>query len=181
MTPGSKKAEPGKIADEFKDLAPPPDGPEDETDQKILQMAKEGKKYREIVKELHVSQQRIATVLKEAGFLREQRKREDVKRTMLLFDEDLTSSFIEIPFDYFAKRYGDFWKLSPEEKKKLASLTNKVASKWLPLWLERFADEVALGLTFGMMVYPRYLQTKELVERAKPEAEKPKVEPQPTA
>lgn len=180
MIPGSKKSE-SKIADEFKDLAPPPTEPEDETDQKILQMAKDGKKYREIVKELRVSQQRIATVLKEAGFLREQRKREDVKKTMLLFDEELTGSFIEIPFDYFAKRYGDFWKLSPEEKKKLSSLTNKVASKWLPLWLEQYADEVALGLTFGMMVYPRYLQTKELVEKARLEAEKPKIEPQSVA
>ena len=177
---GSKKSQ-STIADEFKDLAPPPDGPEDETDQKILQMAKDGKKYREIVKELHVSQQRIATVLKEANFLREQRKREDVKRTMLLFDDELTASFIEIPFDYFAKRYGDFWRLSPEEKKKLSSLTNKVASKWLPLWLERYADEVALALTFGMMVYPRYLQTKELVERAKAEAERPRTESQPIA
>lgn len=180
MTPGSKKPE-SKIADEFRDLAPPPEGPENETDQKILQMAKDGKKYREIVKELHVSQQRIATVLKEAGFLREQRKREDIKKTMLLFDDELTGSFIEIPFDYFAKRYGEFWRLAPEEKKKLSTLANKVASKWLPLWLERFADEVALALTFGMMVYPRYLQTKELVERANAEAQRSKAEPQPAA
>jgi hypothetical protein len=179
MTTGSKKSE-SKIADEFKDLAPSPEGPEDETDRAIIRMTKEGKKYREIQKELGVGQARIAMVLKNAGVSREQRRREEVKKTMLLFDDELTGSFIEIPFDYFAKRYGDFWRLSPEEKKKLSSLTNKVASKWLPLWLERYGDEVALAFTFGMMVYPRYLQTKELVEKAKLETEKPKIEPLPT-
>jgi len=179
MKTGSEKEGPGKIAKEFADLAPPSPSI-DAKDEAIIKLKKAGKTYREIQKELGVSNQRIAEVLQGAGLLGEQRKREDVKKAMLLFDDELTGSFIEIPFDYFAKRYGEFWRLAPEEKKKLSILTNKVASKWLPLWLERYGDEVALGLTFGMMVYPRYLQTKELVEKAKLEVEKVKVEPQPT-
>ena len=180
MTNGSEKEGPGKIAKEFADLAPPSPSI-DAKDEAIIKLKKAGKTYRAIQKELGVSNQRIAEALQRAGLSGEQRRREDAKKVMLLFDEDLTGSFIEIPFDYFAKRYGEFWRLSPEEKKKLSSLTNKVASKWLPLWLEQFADEVALALTFGMMVYPRYLQTKELVERANAEAQRSKAEPQPAA
>ena len=176
MKNGSEKEDPGKIAKEFADLAPPSPSI-DGKDEAIIKLRKERKGYREISKKLGVSHRRIADTLKEAGLFGIGTKREEEQKKLLLFDDELTGSFIEIPFDYFAKRYGEFWRLSAEEKKKLSSLTNKVASKWLPLWLERYGDEVALGLTFGMMVYPRYLQTKELVEKAKLEAEKPRIEP----
>ena len=176
MTHGSEKEGPGKIAKEFADLAPPSPSI-DAKDEAIIKLRQEGKSYRHIKKELGVGQDRIAEVLQGAGLLGEQRRREGAKKAMLLFDEEIFGSLIELPFDYFTKRYGEFWRLAPEEKKKLSVLTNKVASKWLPLWLERFADEVALGLTFGMIVYPRYLQTKELIEKAKVEAANPKVEP----
>ena len=172
MTPGSKE----EIASEFKDLSPGPD----EKDEAIIKLRKEGKGYREISETLGVGQGRIAAVLKEAGLLGEQRRREEVKKTSLLFDDEIIDSFIEIPFDFLAKRYGDFWKLSPDEKKKLSNLTSKVASKWLPLWLERYADEAALAFTFAVIVYPRYLQTKEMIEKAN-EPKKPNPEIQPTA
>ena len=179
MNPGSEKEDPGKIAKEFEDLVPPPlsiDG----KDEAIIKLRKERKGYREISKKLGVSHNRIADTLKEAGLFGIGTKRQEEQKKLLLFDEELIGSFLELPFDYFARRYGDFWKLLPDEKKKLTALSNKVASKWLPLWLERFADEAALGLTFGMIVYPRYLQTKELIEKGKIEAAKLKIEPQPT-
>ncbi len=162
----------------FEDLTP---GPEETKDEAIIRLAKEGKKYREISKELGVGQARIAKTLAEAGLLGEQRRREEVKKTLPLFDLDFIDNLIEIPFDYFAKRYGEFWKLSPDEKKKLGSLSNKVASKWIPLWIERFADELALALTFGMIVYPRYQLTKNMIEIARQETQKPKTDSQPTA
>jgi len=168
VSPGLKSDE---IAPEFKDLAPPS---EESKDQAIVRLRKEGKSYREIQRELGVGQGRIAEVLKEAGLLGEQRRREETKKVMLLFDEELLSSFIDLPFDFFAKRYGDFWKLLPDEKKKLVTLSNKVCSKWLPLWLERFADEVAFILTFSMAVYPRYLQTKKMIEEGKEKPSKSK-------
>jgi len=152
------------IAQEFKDLTPPA---EESKDQAIIRLRKEGKSYREIKKELGVGQARIAEVLQGAGLLGEQRRREEAKKAMVLFDEEILVTLIEIPFDYFAKRYGEFWKLSQDEKKKLSTLSNRVASKWLPLWLERFGDEIALGLTFSMIVYPRYIQTKEMIESEK--------------
>lgn len=167
-----------KLAKEFEDLTP---GPEETKDEAIIRMAKDGKKYREISKELKVGQARIAEVLAEAGLLGEQRRREEVKKSVPLFDDEFIGSLIEIPFDYFSKRYGEFWKLSIDEKKKLAQVFNKVASKWLPLWLERYADEFTLAFTLFAVTYPRYLQTKEIVEKANREPKTKETEAQPTA
>jgi len=185
MTPGSKKKEAerlpkkdpktkGQIDPLFEGLAPPPEEAKDEA---IARLAREGKKYREIVKELGVSQSRIAEVLAKEGLLGEQRRRKEVKESLVLFDEQFLGSIIELPFDFFAKRYGEFWKLSLDEKEKLTALSNKLASKYIPLWIERFADEIAFLSTIGILIYPRYLMTKEMIEKAK----MPKAETQPTA
>lgn len=166
------------IAPEFTDLAP---GPEETPYEKIVTLFKEGKKYREIEKELGVSQGTIAKALNEAGLLGRQRRREEAKKLIPLFDEEIVKTLVTIPFDYFAKRYGEFWKLSKDEEAKLTSLSSRVASKWIPVWIERFADEIGLSLTFAMIVYPRYLQTKAMIEQSKSQSEQPKVESQPTA
>jgi len=170
MKDGSREK---KIAPEFADLAPPP---EETPYEKIVALYKEGKKYREIEKELGVSQGTIAKALSEAGLLGRQRRREEAKKIIPLFDEEIIKALITVPFDYFAKRYGEFWKLSKDEEAKLSSLSGRVASKWIPIWMERFADEIALALTFGMIVYPRYLQTKAMVEESKTG----KIEPKPS-
>ena len=192
MIHGSKKKDPGispkrdpklkgTIDPLFDGLAPPPDEAKDEA---IARMAREGKKYREIVKELGVSQSRIAEVLAKEGLLGEQRRRKEVKESLVLFDDQFLASIIELPFDFFAKRYGEFWKLSSDERKKLTDLSNRLASKYIPLWVERFADEIAFLSTFAIIVYPRYLMTKELTEKpaginyqVKEEVPKPKPEP----
>jgi len=168
----------GQVDPLFEGLAPPPEETKDEA---IVKLAKEGKSYREIHKELGVGNDRIAEVLARAGLSKEQRRRVGVKETLLLFDEQFLNSIIELPFDYFAKRYGEFWKLSPDEKGKLTALSNRLASKYIPLWIERFADEIAFLSTLGIIIYPRYLMTKELVKKAGEEVQKPKSEPQPSA
>ncbi len=174
MKDGSKEK---KIDPAFEDLTPPP---EETPYEKIVSLYKEGKKYREIQKELGVSQATIAKALGEANLLGRQRRTEEAKKLIPLFDEEIVKSLITAPFDYFAKRYGEFWKLSRDEEAKLTSLTSRVASKWIPVWIERFADEIAFAMTFGMVIYPRYLQTKEMIEKSKNQSEQPKVEPQPS-
>lgn len=184
MTPGSKKTGPGPLKRDpkvkggidplFDGLAPPSDEDKDEA---IARLAREGKKYREIVKELGVSQSRIAEVLAKEGLLGEQRRRKEVKESLVLFDDQFLASIIELPFDFFAKRYGEFWRLAPDERKKLTDLSNKLASKYIPLWVERFADEIAFLSTFAIIVYPRYLMTKEFVEKAPEGAQELKAEP----
>jgi len=186
MIPGSKKnpgpspkRDPrvkGGIDPLFEGLAPPAEEAKDEA---IARLSREGKKYREIVKELGVSQSRIAEVLAKEGLLGEQRRRKEVKESLVLFDDQFLASIIELPFDFFAKRYGDFWKLSPDERKKLTDLSNKLASKYIPLWVERFADEIAFASTFAIIVYPRYLMTKELVDKVPKESQELKVESPP--
>jgi len=156
----------GQVDPLFDGLAP---APEEEKDEAIARLAREGKKYREIVKELGVSQSRIAEVLAKEGLLGEQRRRKEVKESLVLFDEQFLASIIELPFDFFVKRYGPFWKLGTDEKEKLTNLSNKLASKYIPLWIERFADEIAFLSTFAIIVYPRYLMTKELTEKTKEE------------
>jgi hypothetical protein len=187
MIPGSKKKDPapsfrkdpktkGSVDPLFDGLAPPPDEAKDEA---IARLAREGKKYREIVKELGVSQSRIAEVLAKEGLLGEQRRRKEVKESLVLFDEQFLASIIELPFDFFAKRYGSFWKLGSDEKEKLTNLSNKLASKYIPLWVERFADEIAFLSTFAIIIYPRYLMTKELTGKPKEEIQTLGPEPQP--
>lgn len=161
----------------FDDLVPPEIDPKDAA---ILKMLQDGKKYREIQKELKVSQGRIAKVASENQLLGEQRRREEVKKSLLLFDDEFMGAIIEQPFDFLAKRYGEQWKLSIEEKKKLGVLCNKVSSKYLPLWIERFADEIALLLTMGTIVYPRYLMTKAMLEKPE-EVKDSKLDIQPSA
>lgn len=168
----------GQIDPLFKDLAPEAG---ETKDQAIIRLAKEGKKYREIQKELGVGTARIAEVLASADLLGEQRKREEVKKATLLFDPEFIGSIIELPFDYLAKRFGEFWKLSTDEKSKLTVLSNKLSSKYIPLWVERFADEIAFLSTLGIIIYPRYLMTKEIIEKAKLEPPVLKPEKQPTA
>jgi len=176
MKDGSKEK---VIAPEFTDLAP---GPEEAPYEKIVALLKEGKKYREIQKELGVSSQTIAQAAAEAGLLGRQKRREEAKKIIPLFDEEIVKALITVPFDYFAKRYGEFWKLSKDEEAKLSSLSGRVASKWIPVWMERFADEIALALTFGMIVYPRYLQTKAMVEESRaPKPEKTELQPSESA
>lgn len=181
MKDGSKK-DSAEISTEkkdhlFDDLAPPEIDPKDAA---ILKMLQDGKKYREITKELRVGAARIAQVAAAHGELGEQRKREEVKKSLLLFDDEFMGAIIEQPFDFLAKRYGEQWKLSVEEKKKLGVLCNKVSSKYLPLWIERFADEIALLLTMGTIVYPRYLMTKAMLEKPE-EVKDSKLDIQPTA
>jgi len=162
----------------FEDLTP---APEETKDEAIIRLAKEGKKYREISKETGAGSARIAEVLAREGLLGEQRKREEIKTASVLFDAEFLSSIIELPFDYFAKRYGEFWKLSSDEKGKLTTLSNRLASKYIPLWVERFADEIAFLSTMGIIIYPRYLMTKEMIEKAQKETSEIKPEIQPIA
>ena len=79
-------------------------------------------------------------------------------------DKTLLKPFINFPFDYFAKRYGNHWSLTKEEEETLIDLTAKVTSKWLPTWLEKFADEIALAFYVFIIVLPRVEQTKKLKE-----------------
>lgn len=154
-----------KIAPEFADIAPPDADPKKEA---IIKMRQEGKSYRTIKKELKVSQATIADTLAEAGLLGVSSRKEESRPTLLFESEDL-KQIIAFPFNFFAERYGDFWKLSPEQENHLTGLTNKVASKYLPLWLEKYADEFALTMTLGMLIYPRWVKTKDLIKKQKEE------------
>ena len=77
-------------------------------------------------------------------------------------DKSLLKPFINFPFDYLAKRYGAHWTLTKEEEETLIELSAKVTSKWLPTWLEKFTDEIALAFYVFIIVFPRIEQTKEL-------------------
>jgi hypothetical protein len=95
---------------------------------------------------------------------KERKKRESKKLTpVLLFDEETILSLIRFPFDYGARRYGDFWRLQPEEEKALSLLVNKVSSKWIPEWLEKFSDELALTILMFQVLYPRYMTTRDVL------------------
>ena len=161
----------------FKDLA----GGDPETDPtllKIKDLHEKGLSLRQIAGEIGKSKEYVRLKLKEMFPDSEKppTRPRDVT-PILLFDDETIGFMVSYPFTYFANRYGDFWKLSVDEQKELARLVNKVSSKWAPRFLINWSDELALGQVAFMMIYPRYLQTKDLILKEKTKVEPIKTDP----
>lgn len=85
-----------------------------------------------------------------------------------LLDEATLRLILSMPFDFIAARKGEHWKLSPEELAAVAPLAAKVANKYAPAILARWADEIALVSVFGIILIKRVN-----VDNAKSAEEKP--------
>ncbi len=171
---GSKQVDPL-----FKDLAPGED--EDPQIIKLRELHGKGYSLRQISGEVGRSREWCRLKLKEL-YPDEEKPSTRPKDTtpILFFDNETLSFMLSYPFNYMAKRYGDFWKLSEDEEKELSKLVNRVSSKWIPRWLVMYADEIGLIQVIFLLVYPRYAQTQEMIKEKteKKEAEKTKPSPE---
>lgn len=62
---------------------------------------------------------------------------------------DTIQPLVEWPFDTLAERRGSFWKLSPKESGQLSLCLGVIFAKWLPYWLVKWEEEIALGIILG--------------------------------
>jgi hypothetical protein len=86
-----------------------------------------------------------------------------------LLDPATVELLVAMPFDYIAARNGPHWKLTPEEKAALVPVATRVANKYSPALLAKWADEAALAAVLLMVLFKRVQVDNEL--KAKREAE----------
>jgi len=70
---------------------------------------------------------------------------------------EVLANGVEIIFDIIAKRKGEHWKLDKREKDQIGVYATKVISKWSPLWLAKYGDEISLATVLGMAICTRML------------------------
>ena len=65
------------------------------------------------------------------------------------------------PFETMAERRGAFWKLKDTEAHKLSCAVGVILAKWLPYWLEKYEEEIALGFTLGACLFSRVREDRK--------------------
>lgn len=85
--------------------------------------------------------------------------------------EAAVGAILSFCFSYVAARKGEHWILTSEEKQELVPLAARVAAKWAPVLLKKYADECALlFLLVGL-----FSKRMEIDARKAPEASAPAV------
>jgi hypothetical protein len=86
----------------------------------------------------------------------EQRARDkaDLEVTAKMWAGDIRD-IVGLPFEAVAARRGDHWKLSDDEKDRFALALSRVGAKHFPALLERFGEELSLGICFASLLYVR--------------------------
>lgn len=84
------------------------------------------------------------------------------------FDEKALGYLINFPFDYLARiKENPSLKLNEEEKTTLTTLANKVITKRMPEFLQKFSDEIALGIAMTSIIIPRIILIRESNKKEK--------------
>ena len=71
------------------------------------------------------------------------------------------------PFDVVAERRGAFWRLKPDEKKRLAISLAVVMEKWLPDFMLTYEEEIALAIILSGVVIGRLREDERVHPRVK--------------
>ena len=69
---------------------------------------------------------------------------------------------LSMPFDFIAARNGAHWKLTPAERAALVPVATRVANKYSPALLAKWADEAALATVLVVILYQRVQVDNEL-------------------
>lgn len=88
-----------------------------------------------------------------------------------ILDPATIELLLSMPFDFIAARNGDHWKLTPAEKAALVPVATRVANKYSPALLAKWADEAALATVLIVILYQR-VQVDDAIKAKKAEAEK---------
>lgn len=68
-------------------------------------------------------------------------------------------------FGTVAMRGGAHWALNDAEAKQLGESSAPIIDKYMPAFLSKYGAELAFAWTFGMVVYPRVVQTRVEAEK----------------
>lgn len=81
-------------------------------------------------------------------------------------------------FNRFAEKYKeDSFRLNEQESVEFGNAIDKVASKYIPFWLDKYNDELALAFVAFTIFYPRYnLYQKIKKEKLKTNTQEDKLE-----
>lgn len=70
---------------------------------------------------------------------------------------DTYTSLVSLPFDLVASTTKKpHWKLTSKEKESLAPLLKVVGDKWVSKWFEKYPEEGALAIAFGMVIMGKF-------------------------
>lgn len=77
---------------------------------------------------------------------------------------DTYTNLVAFPFDLIANQSKKpYWKLTAKEKETLAPLLKVVGDKWLTVWFDKYPEEGALAIAFGMVLMGKF--ALEIAER----------------
>lgn len=70
---------------------------------------------------------------------------------------DTYASLVAFPFDLIATQSKkEYWKLTAKEKETLAPLLKAVGDKWMTEWFDKYPNEGALAIAFGMVLMGKF-------------------------
>jgi hypothetical protein len=72
------------------------------------------------------------------------------------------AELISWPFDIIAARRGSFWKIQDAERDRLAFCLAAVLEKWLPDFMLKYGEEIALGAVFAGVVISRVREDRRV-------------------
>jgi hypothetical protein len=85
-----------------------------------------------------------------------------------VLDSATVELLLSMPFDLIAARNGAHWKLSPAERAALVPVATRVANKYSPALLAKWADEAALATVLVVILYQR-VQVDDAIKAKKAE------------
>jgi hypothetical protein len=79
-----------------------------------------------------------------------------------ILDSATVELLLSMPFDFIAARNGAHWKLTPAERAALVPVATRVANKYSPALLAKWADEAALATVLIVILFQRVQVDNEL-------------------
>ncbi len=78
---------------------------------------------------------------------------------------EFMGAMFKMIFGTLAMRGGAHWVLKEAEAKQLGEAAAPIVDKYMPAFLNKYGAELAFAWTFGMVVYPRVVQTRVEAEK----------------
>lgn len=95
------------------------------------------------------------------------KKSEQPKEVFEEIPEELIKAFIGMPYEIIANRYGEHWRLSENEIEQMVGPHQRVINKYLPEFLKKHADLIAIVYLHGVAIGMRYRIQRQIDEEEK--------------
>jgi hypothetical protein len=125
------------------------------------QPKKKGRRSRAEIRAQQARDEEAERVREAAELARLKKEREEQAAELA----PVLAEIVAWPFDVVANRRGEYWRLEDDEKTKLALALSRVSCKYVPTFLARFEEEVALVIAAFTVVSVRV--RKDIAENAR--------------